>query len=304
MTTFCVVGSLNMDFVVPVSQLPHEGETVMGSGYETVPGGKGANQAAAIARLGGSVRMVGKVGQDDFGRTLVQSLGHEGVDISGIGQSPDTRTGCAFILVSQGGSNVIVVAPGANHAWTTGDIRTAQEQASAADVVVLQAEIPARVNVAVAQAARKRGARVIWNPAPARLDRELLSLADILVPNEIEVVQLARTVVQGTTSPQKAARAMLAMGSRAVVVTLGKVGAWLATQAEERHFPGYAVAAIDATAAGDAFVAALAVATSRGAELPEAIRWGNAAGALAATRLGAQPSLPTAQEVLQLLGKG
>jgi len=305
MATFCVVGSLNMDFVVPVPQLlPHEGETLLGSGYETVPGGKGANQAAAIARLGGSVCMVGKVGRDDFGHTLVRNLANEGVDVSGVADSPCARTGCAFILVSQDGTNVIVVAPGANHAWTDADIRAAQAQASGADVIVLQGEIPLSVNVAVARAARARGTCVIWNPAPANLNRELLALTDILVPNEIEAVQLARAVAPETTSPQDAARALCAAGPRAVVVTLGKDGAWLATHAEERHHRGFTVAAVDATAAGDSFIAALAVATAQGADLPEAIRWGNAAGALAATRHGAQTSLPTAQELALLLAKG
>ncbi len=301
--TFCVVGSLNMDFVVRVPKLPQEGETLFGGNYETIPGGKGANQAIGIARLGGSVSMVGKVGRDEFGATLRARLAQASVDVAGVREAPEIRTGCAFILVAGSGRNVIVVSPGANGAWSPADVEYAGSCAAAAACVVLQGEIPAAVNVSVARAARARNAKVIWNPAPARLDREILPLADVVVPNELEALQLASALERGIESIRDAAAALLDQGPGAVVVTLGKNGAWLATRQAAARFPAYPVEAVDTTAAGDAFVAGLAVALSGGLPLDEAVTWGNAAGALAAGRWGAQPSLPTAEELRTLMSR-
>jgi ribokinase len=290
-----------MDFVVPVAKLPGEGETIVGGGLKTISGGKGANQAVGLARLGESVSLVGKVGQDECGTSLRASLSEAGVDVTGVHEAP-ARTGCAFVVVAENGRNMIVVSPGANVAWTPVDVQEASKAAAAATWVVLQGEIPPSVNLAVARAARAGNARVIWNPAPAYLDRELLALADVVVPNEIEALQLVAALARPAESVPDAASALLDQGPGAVVVTVGKDGAWLATRQGVASFPAYPVEAVDTTAAGDAFVGGLAAALSRGLALPQAVGWGNAAGAIAASRWGAQPSLPTADELQALLG--
>lgn len=297
MPEICVVGSLNMDFVIPVTQLPREGETILGRDYETIPGGKGANQAVGAARLGVRVRMVGKVGYDAFGETLRLGLEHEGVETSGIRSTTDARTGCAFILVAEQGTNVIVVAPGANLVWTSDDVRVAWAQAAQADLVLLQGEVPLAVNLAAAKAAREARKLVIWNPAPAIFCRELLALTDILVLNAVEVRQLAQAAGCVGTAPETSAKELVTLGPSVVVVTVGEGGAWLVSRDSTRHFPGFSVDAVDSTAAGDAFVAALAVALLQGASMPDAVELGNAAGALAVTRRGAQSSLPRREDL-------
>jgi ribokinase len=299
--TFCVVGSLNIDFVVPVPTLPHEGETLFGGSYEMIPGGKGANQAVSIARLGESVSLIGKVGRDEFGTALRSSLSAEGIDVAGVHVASAVRTGCAFVVVADSGKNMIVVSPGANAAWTPAEVEDVSRGAAASACVLLQGEIPPFVNLAVARAARAANSRVIWNPAPAYLDRDLLALTDVVVPNELEAFQLAAALKRPTESIRDAASTLLDHGPGAVVVTMGSEGAWLATREGSARFPARSIQVVDTTAAGDAFVGGMAVALFRGLELPQAVAWGNAAGALAASRWGAQPSLPTAEELRTLV---
>ena len=300
-SSFCVVGSLNMDFVIPVPHLPKEGETLFGGKYQTIAGGKGANQAVGLARLGGEVALIGKVGADDFGKALCAGLENERVNVSGIYEATEARTGCAFILVAETGRNIIVVSPGANAAWTREEIDIARGCAVTAGCVVLQGEIPPAVNLAVAQAAREAHTRVIWNPAPAYMDLELLSLADVVIPNEVEVIQLAGLLGRPPESITEAASLLVEHGAKAVVVTVGEEGAWLATRQGVSLFAAFPVKAVDTTAAGDAFVAGFSMALSCGFPLSESIRWGNAAGAIAASRWGAQPSLPSAEELRQMM---
>jgi len=296
-----VVGSINVDLVVRVDRRPAPGETVTGLGFDVFPGGKGANQAVAAARLGGSVRMVGRVGADTFAAVALEQLAASGVATDGVVADGAHGTGIASIVVDAAGENSIVVVPGANGAWAEADVARAAAVASWAQVVSLQLEVPFEVNVRVARAARQAGALVVLNPAPApagSLPPGLFADVDVLTPNAREAAVLAG-VPDGDA--ESAARRLQAMGAGSVVVTLGDQGALYLHKGAVGRVPAFPVRVVDTTAAGDAFNGALAVALARGSALPEAVRLGCAAGALAATRHGAQPSLPTAAEVRALL---
>jgi len=294
-----IVGSLNMDFVVQVGKLPRPGETVMGSGFCTLPGGKGANQACAAGRLGGQARMVGRVGDDVFGSQLCESLGAAGVDTSSVRVTGGTPTGVALIFVEDGGQNEIVVASGANARVTPHDVR--QELASASGgLLLLQLESPLDTVEEAATLGRKRRMSVVLDPAPARpVPDTLLASVDCLTPNESEALMLLGRQ-DGALSLDEApdvARALLRRGPRAVILKLGEKGAFLDDGKVVRHFPAPKVEAKDATAAGDTFNGALAVALAEGRPMAEAIAFANAAAALSVTRLGAQASIPTREQV-------
>ena len=284
-----VVGSLNHDITVQVPRLPHHGETVLGTSHSTDTGGKGANQAVAAARLGRDVAMVGRVGADESGAALLRSLAESGVRTDLVAADPGAGTGMAAIAVEPGGENMIVVSPGANTTLTAADV----EALPSADVLLMQLEVP--VPVVAAAAARATGS-VVLNPAPARrLPAELLAACDVLVPNRTELATLAG----GDGAPEELARRI--EGPDAVVVTLGAAGALVVDRDGAAHVSAPRVEAVDATAAGDAFCGALADALVRDLPLIEAVRWAVAAGAAAATRPGAQSSLPTPAEVEALL---
>jgi ribokinase len=298
-----IVGSLNMDLVIRSTHIPQPGETIIGSDFHTFPGGKGANQAVAAARLGGRVSMVGRVGTDAFAEVLLKNLTSSGVDATFVQRDVETATGVALIVVDDFGENIIVVAPGANMQLNEADILGAEQAISAADVLLLQLEVPLAVVTLAARIAKSQGVNVILNPAPAQdLSAELLELVDILVPNESETALLTGRQVESQAEIEKAAAALIDIGVNSVVITLGGRGAFLAsTDHEPEILEAYSIQPVDTTAAGDAFMAGLAVSYAAGETLSEAIRWGNAAGALAAMRLGAQASLPMRSEVLQLL---
>jgi ribokinase len=296
-----VVGSINMDLVVQVPRLPAPGETVTGGDLFRNPGGKGANQAVAASRLGQRVAMVGCVGDDDSGTALAAALEDAGVDTSNVRVVPGVPTGTALIAVSPDGENQIVVSPGANARVSPGDVTAAAGMLGAAMVTLLQLEIPIDTVVAAASAA---GGTVILNPAPAReVPEDLLALADVLVPNRMELSQLARVEL-----PRKVEEAVEAArrlsGPRAVVVTLGPDGAVVVTPDGSTHVPGIRVEAVDATAAGDSFCGALADALARGEGLEDAVRWAVRAAALTCTHVGAQAALPGRDEVLGLAEPG
>ncbi|MCX7818407.1 MAG: ribokinase [Kiritimatiellae bacterium] len=299
-----VVGSANMDLIASVPRLPGPGETVAGAAFAQAPGGKGANQAVAAARLGAEVRFVGCVGADAFGRELLESLRAAGVDSEGVRVSPTAKTGVALIAVERGGQNQIVVAPGANAEVSEGDVAKAEPAIRGASAVLLQLEIPLAAAVVAARLARRHGVRCVLNPAPAPtapLPAELARV-DAICPNEFEALALTGVEARSLDDAREQVRRLLAAGAALAVVTLGERGA----MAGERdgtvwHVPAFPVEAVDATAAGDAFAAALTVALCRGCSAPEAVRFASAAGALAATRPGAQPSLPTLDEVEKLL---
>ena len=294
-----VVGSLNMDFVAQVATLPMPGQTVLGSGFRTIPGGKGANQACAAGKLGGQVRMVGRVGDDVFGRQLREELESVGVDVSGVRLTPQTASGVALIFVQARGQNQIVVAPGANATLAVSDVETAIGTAGGG-YLLLQLETPLDTVEAAAGKARQRGATVVLDPAPAQaLSPALLANVDILTPNESEAnVLLSRAQVSvSLDDAPEVARALLALGTGTVVLKLGENGALVADRDGVAHFPAPRVDAVDATAAGDTFNGALAVALSEGRTLREAVVFANAAAALSVTRHGAQSSIPRREEV-------
>jgi ribokinase len=292
-----VVGSSNTDLIVRAERLPSPGETVLGGDLQTAAGGKGANQAVAAARLGAAVTLVARVGNDAYGQASLAALAREGLDTRYVVIDEETPSGAALIVVAPGGENLIAVAPGANGRLSPADVAAAQAAFENADVLLLQLESPLETVEAAARLGEKHGLLVVLNPAPARdLPDGLLAIVDVLSPNEHEAAALT-----GETDHGRAAEALLARGAKTVVVTLGAAGAWVATREVARVIPGYCVEAIDATAAGDAFNGALAVALARRQTLFEAVRFAHAAAALSTTRSGAQPSLPTAEEVARLL---
>jgi ribokinase len=298
-----VVGSLNMDFVVQVQALPRPGETVLGSGFATLPGGKGANQACAAARLGGRVRMVGRVGDDALGRELRESLAAAGVDTTAVLTTDGMPSGVALISVQAGGQNQIVVAPGAGGLLSPGDVAHALGGA-ASGLLLLQLESPIGTVERAVALGRERGLTILLDPAPARqLPLPLLAGISCLTPNESEALTLlgGRGETVSLTDAPEVARTLRARGPRAVILKLGASGAYLDDGTGGRHFPGLKVVAADTTAAGDTFGGALAVAIAEGLPLPDAIVFANAAAALSVTRHGAQPSMPTRAEVDALL---
>ncbi|MBN1219890.1 MAG: ribokinase [Anaerolineae bacterium] len=301
-----VVGSLNMDLVTRSPRIPLPGETIIGSNFYTLPGGKGANQAVAAARLGACASMVGRVGQDAFGRPLLANLDNNGVDHTYVSQDPEAATGVALITVDDAGENTIVLASGANMHFSPAHVDAAASAIAAAEVLLLQLEIPLETVTRAAEVAQAHGVRVILNPAPAPaepLPAELLSRVNILIPNETETSLLTGLSVEDRPQAEVAAAALREVGVETVILTLGARGALLAQASESILIPAFKITPVDTTAAGDAFVAGFGTALAEGKSLPEAIRWGNAVGALAATRLGAQPSLPARLEVEQLLAE-
>jgi ribokinase len=283
-----VVGSINMDLVVTAARLPEPGETIAGTDFQRFGGGKGANQALAAARMGASVTMIGKVGQDEAGRALVGDLLRAGIEIRHIGRA-DGPTGTAVITVAADGTNTIVVVPAANFALAPDDVAAAREAIAGSDALVMQLEVPLETNLAAATIAREAGVAAFLNPSPVQpLPAELLDGLAYLVLNETELAILT----DGAGDPA----ALFAAGVQRIVLTLGERGARLIEPGGSRDVAPHRVPTIDTTAAGDAFLGALA------ALLPErgldgALDAASAAGALTTMRMGAQPSLPTVSEV-------
>jgi ribokinase len=298
-----VLGSLNMDISVTVPRLPGPGTTVVGSAARFTPGGKGANQAVAAARLGAEVRMVGCVGDDEFGRRLLAALHAEAVIADGVRVVPGVPTGLAMIAVDGAGENLITVAPGANH--QAGSPEVAAASAGARDILVISAEIPVpAITAALAQA---RGTPSVLNLAPAPQTREqaveLTSQGpDWLVVNESEAAALLGRPVSGLSDAGRAAAALLAAGPRHAVVTAGAHGAALAGPDGSRTVEGLGVEAVDSVGAGDTFVGALAVALAAGIPAWQAVRAAAAAGAAAVTRQGAQTAMPRPADILAATG--
>jgi ribokinase len=298
-----VFGSINIDLVVRTPRLPTPGETLTGHTFFTAPGGKGANQAVACARLGVPTRMVGRVGDDLFGEQLRASLRSFGVQDDGVLTTPGP-SGVALIAVDDTAENTIVIVPGANGAVSIADIPRLERALDGARALLLQLEVPIETVVAAARAAHTRGVTVILDPAPALpLPDELYALADIITPNEHEAATLTGIAVRDDQGAIAAARALIARGARRVALKLGARGALTADAEGEQFWSPFTVTPVDTVAAGDAFNGGLAVALSEGRSFNEAIRWGLAAGALSVTRHGAQPSMPERNEVLTLLAQ-
>lgn len=293
-----VIGSSNTDFVVRASSIPAPGETVLGSSFFEAAGGKGANQAVAAARLGARVTFVGRLGADPLGDRALAGLQAEGIDASLAVRDADAASGVALIVVSDDGENAIAVAPGANSNLTPDDVDRAGESIGAADVLLLQLETPMRTVSHAVRLAVEAGTPVILNPAPAaEIDAETLGGITVLTPNGGEALRLAGTSGSGIDAWREAAGRLASRGVGSVVLTLGGEGVLILEDGQETRIPGREVDAVDTTAAGDAFNGALAVALAEGARLAEAADFANRAAALATTRVGAQPSLPTRGEV-------
>lgn len=293
-----VVGSLNMDLVVYADKIPRPGETVLGRNFRQIPGGKGANQASSAAKLGADVRMIGCVGTDAFGVQLKDSLSRDGVNVEHVMVKPEVSTGVAVILVENSGDNSITVASGANYSITEDDITSARGVITDSDVILLQLEIPLDIVRAAVTAAKSAGRTVILNPAPAaELDEEILRNTDILTPNETELEFLSGHRTDTLENLKAAGSVMLEKGVKELVITLGSRGALHMNRKAATHYSAYQVNAVDTTAAGDSFNAALAVFLSEGKTMEEAIGFAMKVGAMTVTKEGAQPSLPLLKEV-------
>jgi len=292
-----VVGSANLDMVFRTNNLPRPGETVLGGVFATHPGGKGANQACAIAKLGGAVSLVGCVGDDPNGAVMVSALQEFGVDVAHLRVLPGVPTGTAAVVVDSSGMNQIVVAPGANEHVTPSQVESALAQLEPR-VVVCQLEVPLDAVQAAAQLSR-----LILNPAPARdLPDDLLASTYILTPNETEAQSLTGVAPLDPDSAKRAAEILLARGVEHVVITLGSQGCFWATAGESRHFQAKPVLAVDTTAAGDAFTGALALFIAQDRDIADAIEFAACVGALAVTRHGAMESMPTWDELQAFVG--
>lgn len=301
MAKILVVGSINMDLVVTTDRIPVVGETVIGKTFKQVAGGKGANQAVAIARLGGNVSMIGAVGQDLFGETLMAGLKAEGIGHEGIRQVADTASGIAAITVS-GGNNSIIVAPGANFSVLPGDIAENKTLYEQADVVVHQLETPIETIEASLQLARSLGKTTVLNPAPSQpLSSAIIQNSDLLVPNETELADLAGMPVDTDDEVVAAARSLIAQGARELVVTLGSRGAMHVTAQTVKKIGTHPVTVVDTTAAGDSFIGGLVVALSEGLGMDGALEFARAVSSLTVSAAGAQTSLPLRSAVDQFM---
>ena len=299
-----VVGSFNMDLVVKAGRRPETGETLMGTEFGMFIGGKGSNQAIAAARLGSDVTMIGRLGTDLFGDTLMAAHAEEGIHTDYVIRDTEIGTGVASILIDTDGDNSIVLVPQANMRLSVEDIERASESIAAAAVLLLQLEVPIAASQRAAEIAKSNGATVVLNPAPAQeLPDDFLAQVDILTPNEVETESLSGVRVSTATDAERAAKVLLDKGLSAVILTLGEQGALLLTPNLTQQAPSYLVEVVDTTAAGDAFCGALATALARGENFVDAVAFANAAGALAVTVLGAAPSMPTAAQVEAFRGK-
>lgn len=297
-----VVGSANMDMVVSTARFPRPGETVLGRSFAMFPGGKGANQAVACAKLGGNVSFIGRMGKDVFRDRLLASMRRDGVRLRRVTIDPALPTGIALITVDGTGQNQIIVASGSNMALLPADIDRHRAAFDGARVLLVQLETPLPAVQRAVVLAKRRKLAVILNPAPARrLPKSLLRMVDYLTPNESELSVLTGLQVDGISSAERAARRLLAGGVKSVIVTLGAKGCMTVAPEGSRIFPSYRVKPVDTTAAGDAFNGALAFGLAAGLSLEAAVPFANGVAALSVTRMGAQSSMPTMKEVRDFL---
>ena len=297
-----VLGGINMDLIGVTPRLPAQGETVIGERFYTTPGGKGANQAVAAAKLGASVKMIGRVGADAFGPTMLDDLRRHGIDVGGVAIDPHNASGIAIVLLDADLQNHIVAIYGANAACDGAQLEAVRAALEGADALLLQLEIPGGVSLAAAEHAQALGVRVVWDPAPALdLPDGVLALAEVLTPNQTEAAFFTGIEVADAGSAKAAAEALLSQGAKVVTVKMGEQGVYYASQTESGHVPAFGVKVTDTVAAGDAFGAGLCVALAEGKSLAESVRFGAAAGALAVTRPGAQEAMPARHEVEGLL---
>lgn len=293
-----VIGSSNIDLIMKMDHLPEKGETVTNGVFMQVYGGKGANQAVAAARAGGKIAFVSCVGEDAYTPQMVQNYKNDGIDTRFVFGEKDVASGCALILIGQTGENMIAVAPGANYRLTPEKVDEAAELFDEAAMIVLQFEVEEKTVKHVLELANKKKVPVMWNVAPARaFDFSLIQQVNILVLNEVEAGFLSGIPVENESDAGLAAQKLVEKGVEKVIITLGSKGAFVLTKTEKVSVPAFKVTAVDTTAAGDTFCGAFAVALVEGKSLKDALQFASAAAAISVTRIGAQPSAPTREEI-------
>lgn len=301
-TQVLVIGSLNMDLVVRTPRVPNDGETLMATSFHRYFGGKGANQAVAVARQGVRTLMAGRVGADSFGQEQLESLHRDGIETQYVLIDAEQPSGVASILVDARGNNRIMVVPGANGQVNPADIEALVPVMATSACVVIQLEIPLDAVVAAIRSANEQGAKVVLNPAPAQpLPFDIYPFITVITPNETEAQILTGVQVNDLASAREAAQLLLQRGVLAAVITLGAQGVYGLTLADEFYLPAHDVRAVDTVAAGDTFTGALAALIGEGQSLKAAVEYANAAAALSVTRHGAQPSIPKRAEVAKFL---
>ena len=300
-TNILVFGSINVDLVTKVNNLPAQGETVFAETFLTENGGKGANQAVSAARLGAKVSMIGRVGSDGFGRQVLRNLEIESINTEMVTEDSDTNTGIALITIDSQSQNTIVVSSGANMTCGATELRYLEASLAKTDCLILQNEVPYVVNLKAARLARGKGVQVVWDPAPFVTDtEELINNVDYLTPNQNEAQLLAKCEITDERSIHKALQRIKKLSDAVCLITMGEDGVFFLSGSELSHVPGYEVESVDSVAAGDAFAGGFATALSEGKSLPVAIKRGCASGALATTKIGAQAAMPFRKEVDQL----
>jgi len=308
MSKICILGSLNLDIVLKIENMPKVGETIFAKSLTTMPGGKGANQAVASKRMGSEVYMIGKVGLDSNGEFLVDKLAQDGVNTDYVFKDNKETTGTAIINVNSEGNNSIVVVAGANMSINRDEIVQSYSIIKDCDVIVSQFETPSEMTMEAFIYAKSKGIITILNPAPAKkVDKNLLKYTDIIIPNETEAYELTGILVEDLESAKKAAEDFMKTGVNYVIITLGSKGAALITKEKAELISAFVVNAIDTTAAGDSFIGALA--SKLGSQelnyenLKKAIVFGNKVSSIVVQRSGAQPSIPMKKEVIALYGE-
>lgn len=305
MKKILIIGSLNMDMVIGMKDMPVVGETVLGGNPTYIPGGKGANQAYAVGSLGGNAAMLGCLGNDSHGRALLENMKKSGIDCSGLSMLEQYPTGMAVIYVNEEGNNSIVVISGANRACDVEYLKAYDEMICASDYVIFQMEIPCETVFYGIGRAKELGKTVILNPAPApeNLPDEILAKVDYLTPNETEIVKITGKPDETMENIQMGAQELFRKGVKNILVTLGSQGAMLVNEEGVHRYPTKKVDPVDTTAAGDCFNAAFVVGLSEGMTDAEAIQFANTASCIAVTRNGAQSSIPTREEVEEVMRK-
>lgn len=302
MNKLVVLGSVNADHVLQVASFPRPGETLHGHSYCVIPGGKGANQAVAAARLGADIAFIACVGDDSFGHQMRDTFARDGMNTEAVMIEDNIPTGIAMIQVAATGENSICISAEANGCLTPERLAPHHHLIEQADTLLMQLETPMETIEAAAKIAKQAGTRVVLNPAPAQpLSDDLLQHLDMITPNETEAELLTGVKVDNVTTAQQAADALHAKGIKRVLITLGSQGVWLSDNGKGRQVPGFRVDAKDTTAAGDTFNGALLTALQEGREMEEAIRFAHAAAAISVTRFGAQTSIPHRREVERFL---
>jgi ribokinase len=303
-SSITVIGSSNMDLVVKSQRIPAVGETILGGDFIMAPGGKGANQAVAAAKLGAHVYFIAKVGDDVFGQQSAANFKKEGVDTKYVVQTTEAPSGVALIMVDDEGNNSIVVAPGANQKLSPDDVKRAEADMASSGAVVAQLEVPLETIEFAGKLANQSGVPFVLDPAPARkLSSELLKMVDVLTPNETEAQILTGVEVKDHDSARAASESLLSLGVKTVILTMGVQGFLLADKERIEFVNARMVEAVDSTAAGDAFTGSLAVGMAQGKTLSEAASFANYVAALSVTKMGAQPSMPTLKEVEDFMNR-